>query len=689
MTGSMKSVAIALLTVLILGTAAMAMPPSPALVEAIQQQQMDEPYFLQHREALYARGVNSPTQVEMRQGELDETIFNSIVILVDFNDHQAVTAGSFFDDLMYGTGTGTVADYYDECSYGDFVLTTEDMPSAQGWYRMPQNYGYYVDGQNGFGDYPNNAQGLAEAAVLAADPYVDFSDYDYDNDGYVDGLFIMHAGTGAELSGNDNDIWSHKWQIPGGVSVDGVTASVYAMQPEFWYSSGDMTIGVVAHEMGHAVFGLPDLYDYGYDSAGLDNWSLMAGGSWNGGLGSSPAHPDAWSRTYMGFVDPINVTFDRIGESIPNVETEPVIYRLWTEGMGGNEYFLVENRYRTGYDSPLPSQGLLIYHCDDSEWGNNNQWYPGHTNDGHYQVALEQADGLWELEQNGSADSGDPYPGSTLNFTFNGSSTPDSDNYWGSATQVAVTNISYAGATMTADFAVGLGSGTPDFSVNIEPQSSPVTIPANGGWLHYAALLDNELSSPMVANVWVEATLPNNNVFHVDTYTVNFQPSAPLYFPNINQRIPAMAPAGEYAFRVVIGQYPSEVYASDEFPFTKLGSAATGEMDRTAWTSEGWEAALAEMESGIALPTQFTVGEAYPNPFNAQSSVEIALPDAANLQVALYNVLGQQVMTLTDARYSAGTHRLTIDARDLTSGLYFLRATVNGMTETRKLVLMK
>ncbi|MFC1543554.1 immune inhibitor A domain-containing protein [Candidatus Neomarinimicrobiota bacterium] len=70
------------------------------------------------------------------------------------------------------------------------------------------------------------------------------------------------------------------------------------------HREGDMTIGVYAHEMGHAVFGLPNLYDYGYDSEGLGDWSLMAGGSWNGSLGSSPAFPDAWSHVQMGYVTP-------------------------------------------------------------------------------------------------------------------------------------------------------------------------------------------------------------------------------------------------------------------------------------------------------------------------------------------------------------------------------------------------
>jgi M6 family metalloprotease-like protein len=689
MTRSHFPVLFALLAVLLLSTSVMAMPPSPSLLDAIQQQLIDEPYFLQEREALLERGVNTPHFVNLNQGELDETIFNSIVLLVDFSDHQAVTNGSFFDNLMYGGGTGTVADYYDEVSFGDFELTTQDFPSTIGWLRMPHTYGYYVDGQNGFGSYPNNAQGLAEDAVLAADPFVDFSQYDHDNDGRIDGLFIMHAGTGAELSGNDNDIWSHKWQINGGVDVDGVEAYVYAMQPEFWYSSGDMTIGVVAHEMGHAVFYLPDLYDYGYDSRGLDAWSLMSGGSWGGALGSSPAHPDAWSRVAMGFVTPVNVTFDVTNEAIPSVNENGVIYRLWTQGQMGNQYFLVENRRQWGYDTSLPSQGLLIYHCDDSEHGNNNQWYPGHTNDGNYQVALEQADGLWELEQNSYADSGDPFPGSTTNRTFNGNTTPDSDNYNFQNTQVAVTNISNAASTMSADFTVGVAGG-PLFDVTLTPNGAPITIPPGGGNINFAALITNTLPSAQQHNVWIEADMPNGNVYHVQTYTLNFQPGVPFSRPSVNQNVPAMAPAGAYNLRVEVGTFPNTVLASDQFPFTKSAFTSDVSAGEDSWETNG----LDPSEDGsygvnTLVPSEFNVGQAYPNPFNAQTLVTVSLPTATEMNAVVFNTLGQQVLTLTDGLHAAGEHRLSINASDLTSGIYFLHVTNGELSVTRKLVLMK
>ncbi|MDD5088291.1 MAG: M6 family metalloprotease domain-containing protein [bacterium] len=437
---------------------ALAMPPSPELMERLKSSP-ERPHFLQYEQELRARGINAPTLVERLRDiaggrALDET-FNVIAILVDFSDHTAQTSGAYFDNLLYGSSTGTVNHYYNQVTYGNLTLVTLNQPSSLGWYRAPQTYAYYVDGENGTGSYPNNSQRLAQDAVALANPYVDFSPYDNDGNGYIEALFIIHAGSGAEWTGSDDDIWSHKWQMISPQSVDGVYAYVYSIEPEFWSSSIGMTCGVFAHEMGHATFGLPDFYDTDGGSNGLGAWSLMAGGSWNGSSGNSPAHPDAWCRAQMGVATVTNVTANMTGVSIPAIETTPTLYRLWTSGASGNQYFLLENRRLTGYDAALPAQGLLIYHVDDSQSGNTNPWYPGYTSNGHYQVALEQADGLWQLEQEtSSGDGADPFPGTTVNRTFDSGSTPDSRSYTSSDTQVRVFNISNSADNMTADFQV-------------------------------------------------------------------------------------------------------------------------------------------------------------------------------------------------------------------------------------------
>lgn len=442
------------------GTPVWAMPPNPTLLQRIENGEIQKPYYLEHNGELREQGLNSPTKIQracdIASGRLRANYY-AIAILVDFSDNIAVTPTSYFDTLLYEDQTGTMRDFWDEATYGNLTVITFDLPSALGWKRAPHTYDYYVDGQNGFGWYPHNAQKLAEDAVILADPFVDFSDYDNDGDGYVDALFIIHAGPGAEFTGSDDDIWSHKWEMVIPQSVDGVTAYVYSMEPEYWEISGDMTCGVYAHEMGHSVFGLPDLYDYDYDSRGAGRWSLMAFGSWNGPahMGESPAHPDVWCRVQMGVVTPTVVSTCLLGASIPAIVTTPTAYRLWTDGGISNEFMIIENRQQSGYDTYLPSEGLLIYHVDETQYGNDNQWYPGYTEYGHYLVALEQADGDWDMEQYiNSGDDGDPYPGSINNRTYDNNSTPDSKDYDFNNTWVAVRNISDVAPVMTADLYV-------------------------------------------------------------------------------------------------------------------------------------------------------------------------------------------------------------------------------------------
>jgi immune inhibitor A len=223
-----------------------------------------------------------------------------------------------------------------------------------------------------------------------------------------------------------------------------------------------MTIGVYAHELLHG-FGLPDLYDTDDGSNGVGRWCIMSYGSWNGSNGSSPSHPCAWSRIQIGISDPVNVTANVSDQSISNVEDGGSIYRLWTSGDTSDEYFLVENRQKTGYDSYIPGSGLLIWHIDDDKAGNTQAWYPGLSGSTHALVALEQSDGLFELEHAGDqGDAADPWPGTLGRTSFNGASTPSSDAYLTGGTFVGVTGISASAATMTADLSVVISADIDD-----------------------------------------------------------------------------------------------------------------------------------------------------------------------------------------------------------------------------------
>jgi len=94
-----------------------------------------------------------------------------------------------------------------------------------------------------------------------------------------------------------------------------------------------------------------------------------------------------------------------------------------------------------------------------------------------------------------------------------------------------------------------------------------------------------------------------------------------------------------------------------------------------------------DSQQDVALPTEFSMN-AYPNPFNAATTVSMSLPHGAELSINVYNVVGQQIATLADGRFNAGKHTFTFDASDLASGLYFVRATVPGHLDAIQKVML-
>jgi immune inhibitor A len=363
-----------------------------------------------------------------------------IVVLVDFSDRPMAQNQNHYRDLFFSTGvvpTKSVREYYQDVTNGLIDIQGD----VVGPFRMPQTLATYAHGASGLGGTLPNAQTMARDALIAADPTVDFDPYDNDGNGFVDAFIVIHAGSGGEVTGNSGDIWSHKWVIDGGArTADHTKVYGYLTVPE------DCRIGVCAHELGHLLFGFPDLYDTDGSSEGIGNWCLMAAGSW-GGNGDTPVHPSAWCKANQGWAA-VDVRTSNAIVNIADVKTSHTVYRLWKDGAPGNEYFLVENRQQTGFDASLPGGGLLIWHIDESQ--------PGNTDENHYKVALMQADNRRDLESSpgNRGDAGDCYPGTANNTTFSATSSPNSKSYANAASCVAVTGISASNAVMTATLQV-------------------------------------------------------------------------------------------------------------------------------------------------------------------------------------------------------------------------------------------
>ena len=377
-----------------------------------------------------------------------------------------------FQNLLFDdNSTGTMKEYYNEISYGNFLVDG----TADGWYQSTYTMAQAVD---------NVKQYVAEIAELA-DPDFDYTQFDNDgpdnipnsgdDDGYVDGIIVVYSGCGAEwYPGNDN-IWPHQSSLGSyeyetddlGANGSNVIVKSYAVNPELagggdCYTNTIRPIGVYAHEFGH-ILGLPDLYDRDNsngDSEGIGHWCLMANGSWQGWGGDTPAHMSSWCKSEMGWLEPVVLSSDEISLNIPQVETNPYAVKIWEDDYFWSRYFLVENRQPVGFDSDLEGPGLIIYHVDENRRYGSYRFSSGPANDDetHKLVDVEEADGLDDMDNEvNRGDAGDPFPGTSNNFTFNDNSYPSASRYDNTETGIAIFNISSSDSLMTAD-------------VNIRPQ---------------------------------------------------------------------------------------------------------------------------------------------------------------------------------------------------------------------------
>jgi len=362
---------------------------------------------------------------------------------------------------IFGNNESQLNHYMNRISYGSFKFTeaTETDGVADGMITVRLN-------ENHPGDLEEKIDRLVTAVELA-DTYIDYAQYDTDNNGAInkDELQIMFLVAGGEkATGANPGIWAHKWCMYGSNAtapvLDGVTLmscnynGVYSAfgEKQFDANTGkDATIGVIAHELGHAVFDLPDLYDTNKGSEGIGNFGLMGAGSWaskegDTQAGQTPVHMTGWSKIQSGFVTPVEITATEFNVQVHSTTSSD--YTLYKVPTGkAKEYFLFENRDNSGYDRGFYrletkgsfAGGLLVLHIDDNL--DNNQ------NESHKLVDVEEANspGL-----DSEADRGKTvnlfYAGNKTDFSP--TTTPNSDRYDGASSGVSINNISTEGPTM-------------------------------------------------------------------------------------------------------------------------------------------------------------------------------------------------------------------------------------------------
>ncbi|MFA5044660.1 MAG: M6 family metalloprotease domain-containing protein [Paludibacter sp.] len=348
--------------------------------------------------ALRAPSANSTTQPQKSFPLTGSP--KSLVILVNFKDKSFVTTSpqTAFTNLLnqsgysVNSGTGSARDYFMSSTYGKFSPDFD----VVGPVTLPQTLDFY--GKNDTdGNDTNAVQMIVDACTQANAAGLDFTQYDTDNDGVLDNVFVYYAGYNEAEGAPANTIWPHRWGVYPGSNYSGTVASItfdgkrlldYACTSELkGTSNGTMCgIGTFCHEFGH-VLGLVDYYDTsGKQSHTLDSWDIMDAGAYNNG-GRTPPTYSAFDRFFLGYLTPQQVSSPSHltllpiyqGETqIPNTNNQAFLLSASTHNLIGNnpnpkEFFLLEYRKKTGWDTYLPAEGLLIWHIDydQAAWDNN------------------------------------------------------------------------------------------------------------------------------------------------------------------------------------------------------------------------------------------------------------------------------------------------------------------------------
>lgn len=675
-----------------------AMPPregvevSPAVLEA------------------WKRGVDSPKRGLLQKliskgGEAKVSGSRSYpVVLGYFTDLAATNTQAQFQAMLFNTGSGvkSVNNYYRDMSYNAMscsgkVDNWRTSNNTVAWYTNGTSYGL----ANGT---TRNTYEFITKVLVHADSFTNFADpsFDQDHDGYVDVLWVTHAGKGAEEGASN--IWSHSFYLSGFTggtyyttkdispyTGTAVRINDYIINPERTnYADGNNSTtemigaGVYCHEFGHAL-GLPDLYDTGDSGPGIGNWSIMAGGSWggNGNTGATPVQMDVWCKRFLGWIVPFHVTQNgKYSFSATLSDSHRTTARLSKLGLLTNtQFWLIEDRrsVATGpvsgvaWDQYIYNSGLAIYHIDSTytttTYINANTVNASNTR--AYGVALEETDQT---------------SASYTSELYNGTNQGDAADMWNSSTQA---NFDSTGTAYPITY---LNNGTSRSGTAVRK------IPAagKGGDMAKAMLCTLYVipAGPLGVNLSQFTAAAGQNCINLNWRTESEMESyaweiercsgASEEYKTITS-LPAYGTtnfAHEYSYTDDSPELVSGVYY-----YRLVQTDATGEVNSFGPVEVNYVKPDPAMLEYALLPC-------YPNPSKGVVSFGYVLKQAGSTSIKVYNLLGMEVKTMNEGWKESGAHTATWDGRDLqgknaANGIYFYKLVSGKFTATKKIAILR
>lgn len=516
---------------------------------------------------------------------------HSLVILVQFADTKFSTVGSdahqFFNNMLnepgftYSNGAnGSARDFYLNSSNGRF----QPQFDVIGPVTLPEKYSYYGANKGSSVDNPVRLEEFVREACTLADPLVDFSQYDHNQDGYIDNIYFFYAGKGEADSGDGNAIWPHSAYYSdmakdAGLSetslkLDGIEVGNYTCSNEIngtLITPQPAGIGTFVHEFGH-VLGLADHYDvnYGMTTFAPGSFDTMAQASYNNN-GNTPAAFSAYERACLGWLD-LTVLKNGVDSLnvLPDLNDSNKAYVVPVGGTNDEEYFIMENRQKKGWDAFIPGHGMLLWHIDyDAKAWEKNELNITGT---HQRVDIVEADN--KLTDNTRA--GDPFPGTSNVTQCNLTS-------WAGGKVMSLDDIEEKDGIINLMLGgLNLKLNTPDVKVT-EVQDSSIVV----GWTDVPVAKRYVLNISSVVNGKKESLpLYNNKVYTAAQPSLHVEGLS----PETTYEITLQANRGSYSSAVYTQQLTTAAIPFSKYYVTDVKATAVGKTGFTAsW--EGMEAA--------------------------------------------------------------------------------------------------
>lgn len=271
-------------------------------------------------------------------------------------------------DPEMGQNYASVAKYFKDMSFGKFESEFE----VYGPVNLGKPLATYGEGYSS----EENMGLLLTDACTAVDDEVDFTQYDSNDDGNIDLIYIIYAGFSQSIAGNSTDcIHPKSGYLSLAKSFDGMDVKRYGVNNELNGTPADQAngpiingIGLFCHEFSHCM-GLPDLYPKSGSIAeacinqNMDYWSLMDAGEYTAN-GYRPTAYTAWERERLGWME-IGTLTGPSNVELKSLDEGGAAFRIYNDkDETGHEYYIVENVQNNGWNKNLFGNGLMVTHVD-------------------------------------------------------------------------------------------------------------------------------------------------------------------------------------------------------------------------------------------------------------------------------------------------------------------------------------